>query len=184
MNAGNVPRALQWVPSASLIKQAFEGLCDNEFPGLRFEPQSADGSGDVVQGEQVCCVTHADPVDTPNSDLLTTPLAYMWRQPSSRLASLGRTSNHPVLFCYLGSTATRNIAHSRAYAAPCCSCARDFPQVCNLWTQVLQRLGFEQSTVSKTMRAQTRILLFNYWATYCILKAKKPNFQPMEPVAA
>ena len=53
MNAGNVPRALQWVPSASLIKQAFEGLCDNEFPGLRFEPQSADGSGDIVQGEQV-----------------------------------------------------------------------------------------------------------------------------------
>ena len=57
VNAGNVPKALQWVPSASLIKQAFEGLCDNEFPGLRFDPLSADGSGDIVQGEQVRCLT-------------------------------------------------------------------------------------------------------------------------------
>ena len=50
--------------------------------------------------------------------------------------------------------------------------------------QVLQRLGFKDSSVSKTARAQTRILLFNYWVTYCILKARKPSFQPMEPVAA
>ena len=53
VNAGNVPKALRWVPSASLIKHAFEGLCDNEFAGLRFDPKSADGSGDILQGEQV-----------------------------------------------------------------------------------------------------------------------------------
>jgi len=53
VNAGNVPKALQWIPSVSLIKQAFEGLCDNEFPGLQFEPNSADGTGDILQGEQV-----------------------------------------------------------------------------------------------------------------------------------
>jgi len=53
VNAGNVPKALQWIPSVSLIKQAFEGLCDNEFPGLQFEPKSADGTGDLLQGEQV-----------------------------------------------------------------------------------------------------------------------------------
>ena len=51
-------------------------------------------------------------------------------------------------------------------------------------TQVLQRLGFEESTVTNTLKAQTRILLFNYWVTYCILKAKKPKFQPMQPIAA
>ncbi|CAK0762983.1 hypothetical protein CVIRNUC_003012 [Coccomyxa viridis] len=101
VNAGNVPKALRWVPSASLIKHAFEGLCDNEFPGLRFDPKSVDGSGDILQGEQV-----------------------------------------------------------------------------------LQRLGFEESTVTNTLKAQTRILLFNYWVTYCILKAKKPKFQPMQPIAA
>lgn len=55
---------------------------------------------------------------------------------------------------------------------------------CVMGEQVLQRLGFEGSTVTKTMKAQTRILLFNYWITYCILKARKPKFQPMEPVAA
>lgn len=53
VNAGNVPKALQWIPSVSLIKHAFEGLCDNEFPGLKFDPKSADGSGDILQGEQV-----------------------------------------------------------------------------------------------------------------------------------
>ena len=53
-----------------------------------------------------------------------------------------------------------------------------------MWTQVLQRLAFEESTVTNTLKAQTRILLFNYWVTYCILKAKKPKFQPMQPIAA
>ncbi|BDA42587.1 Protein white [Coccomyxa sp. Obi] len=99
VNAGNVPRALRWIPSVSLIKHAFEGLCDNEFPGLDFEPVSADGAGDILKGEQV-----------------------------------------------------------------------------------LQRLGFSDSSVAKTARAQARVLAFNYWLTYCILKAKKPAFQRMEPV--
>lgn len=53
VNAGNVPRALRWIPSVSLIKHAFEGLCDNEFPGLDFEPVSDDGAGDILKGEQV-----------------------------------------------------------------------------------------------------------------------------------
>ena len=53
VNAGNVPRTLQWIPSVSLIKHAFEGLCDNEFPGLDFERVSADGAGDILKGEQV-----------------------------------------------------------------------------------------------------------------------------------
>jgi len=48
--------------------------------------------------------------------------------------------------------------------------------------QVIQRLGFEDSSVAKTARAQARVLAFNYWLTYCILKAKKPSFQRMEPV--
>ena len=52
VNSGNVPRVLRWIPSVSLIKHAFEGLCDNEFRGLEFEPQSADGTGDVRFGEQ------------------------------------------------------------------------------------------------------------------------------------
>ena len=53
MNSGNVPRALRWIPSVSLIKHAFEGLVDNEFPGLTFEPAAPDGTGDVRTGEQV-----------------------------------------------------------------------------------------------------------------------------------
>lgn len=28
---------------------------------------------------------------------------------------------------------------------------------------------------------QGRVLLFNYWVCYCILKARKPRFQPLEP---
>ena len=48
--------------------------------------------------------------------------------------------------------------------------------------QVLTRLGFKDSSVGKTARAQARVLAFNYWLTYCILKAKKPAFQRMEPL--
>lgn len=33
VNKDNVPRALAWLPAASLIKQAFEGACVNEFRG-------------------------------------------------------------------------------------------------------------------------------------------------------
>lgn len=42
--------------------------------------------------------------------------------------------------------------------------------------QVLHRLGFDKSSVAKSLKAQTRVLLFNYWATYCILKARRPKF--------
>lgn len=33
VNASNVPLALRWLPQASLIKQAFQALCVNEFKG-------------------------------------------------------------------------------------------------------------------------------------------------------
>ena len=50
--------------------------------------------------------------------------------------------------------------------------------------QVLQRLGFGDSSIARTVRAQARVLAFFYWSTYCILKAAKPRFQHMEPLAA
>lgn len=53
VNSGNVPKALQWIPSVSLIKHSFEGLCVNEYPGLEFEP-GARPAGDALNGEQVC----------------------------------------------------------------------------------------------------------------------------------
>ncbi|GLI61524.1 hypothetical protein VaNZ11_003905, partial [Volvox africanus] len=34
VNAENVPSIFKWLPRASLIKQSFEALCINEFPGL------------------------------------------------------------------------------------------------------------------------------------------------------
>ncbi|GIL74117.1 hypothetical protein Vretifemale_4169 [Volvox reticuliferus] len=34
VNADNVPAVFKWLPRASLIKQSFEALCVNEFPGL------------------------------------------------------------------------------------------------------------------------------------------------------
>lgn len=53
VNEGNVPRVLRWVPSASLIKHGFEGLCASEFPGLAFEPAPAGGGrGDLTDGDQ------------------------------------------------------------------------------------------------------------------------------------
>jgi hypothetical protein len=33
VNSATVPGPLKWLPSASLIKQAFEGACVNEFKG-------------------------------------------------------------------------------------------------------------------------------------------------------
>jgi hypothetical protein len=30
------------------------------------------------------------------------------------------------------------------------------------------------------MAGEARILLFNYWFTYCVLKARKPKFQQLE----
>eukprot|EP00955_Chlamydomonas_euryale_P034459 349801-Chlamydomonas_euryale.AAC.24 len=44
VNQSNVPRALRWLPSASLIKNSFQAMCINEFPGLDFDP-SASGGG-------------------------------------------------------------------------------------------------------------------------------------------
>jgi ABC-type multidrug transport system permease subunit len=38
VNQANVPAVLRWVPRASLIKHAFEGLAVNEFAGLTFDP--------------------------------------------------------------------------------------------------------------------------------------------------
>lgn len=44
---------------------------------------------------------------------------------------------------------------------------------------MLARLGFEGTTVGSGLLSQGRILLFNYWALYCILRSKKPKFQPL-----
>ena len=50
-----------------------------------------------------------------------------------------------------------------------------------LWcmAQVLDRLSFRNSSVSKSARGLTRVMLFNYWLTYSVLKAKRPKFQRM-----
>lgn len=37
VNESNVPAPLKWLPATSLIKQAFEGACINEFKGAEFE---------------------------------------------------------------------------------------------------------------------------------------------------
>jgi len=34
------------------------------------------------------------------------------------------------------------------------------------------------------MAGEARILLFNYWFTYCVLKARKPKFQQLQPPAS
>lgn len=46
-------------------------------------------------------------------------------------------------------------------------------------TQVLDRLSFAGSTVQGAAKGLTRVMLFNYWLTYCVLKAKRPKFQRM-----
>ncbi|KAK9823842.1 hypothetical protein WJX72_005871 [[Myrmecia] bisecta] len=51
--------------------------------------------------------------------------------------------------------------------------------------QVLDRYSFYDRSVGQAALSQGRILLFNYWLTYCILKAKKPRYLTMEtPKAA
>ena len=45
VNAASVPRVLRWVPRASLIKHAFEGLAVGEFDGMAFDPTPAGGGG-------------------------------------------------------------------------------------------------------------------------------------------
>lgn len=92
-----MPKYLSALPKCSLIKQAFEGMCINEFKGMRLD---ASKPGDLATGEQV-----------------------------------------------------------------------------------LDRLKFGSSSVQTTLQRQARILLFNYWITYKILKAKSPKFQKMEAPA-
>lgn len=42
-------------------------------------------------------------------------------------------------------------------------------------------MTYGDSTLRKTLQGQGRVLLFNYWLTYCVLKAKKPRFQQLLP---
>ncbi|GLC56908.1 hypothetical protein PLESTB_001162200 [Pleodorina starrii] len=96
VNADNVPAVFKWLPRASLIKQSFEALCVNEFPGLEFE---ADANGGGM-----------------------------------------RDGN-----------------------------------------QVLQWLSFDKSSVAARCASQARILLFYYWATFCILRASQPRYLQVRP---
>ncbi|KAL8112222.1 ABC transporter G family member 7 isoform X2 [Apium graveolens] len=49
VNAENTPIIFRWIPRASLIRWAFQGLCINEFSGLEFDCQH---SFDIQSGEQ------------------------------------------------------------------------------------------------------------------------------------
>lgn len=49
VNAENTPIIFRWIPSVSLIRWAFQGLCINEFSGLQFDHQN---SYDIQSGEQ------------------------------------------------------------------------------------------------------------------------------------
>ncbi|KAK9935236.1 hypothetical protein M0R45_022346 [Rubus argutus] len=49
VNAKNTPIIFRWIPQASLIRWAFQGLCINEFRGLQFDHQN---SFDIEDGEQ------------------------------------------------------------------------------------------------------------------------------------
>lgn len=49
VNAENTPIIFRWIPRASLIRWAFQGLCINEFRGLQFDCQH---SFDLQSGEQ------------------------------------------------------------------------------------------------------------------------------------
>ncbi|DBB07632.1 TPA: hypothetical protein ACH3X3_009067 [Trebouxia sp. C0006] len=51
--------------------------------------------------------------------------------------------------------------------------------------EVLDRLSFGNSSVSRSAKGLSRVMLFNYWLTYSVLKAKRPKFQRMRrPVTA
>ncbi|XP_076927224.1 ABC transporter G family member 7-like isoform X2 [Bidens hawaiensis] len=50
--------------------------------------------------------------------------------------------------------------------------------------QALERLSFGGSTISETVMAQSRILLFWYCTTYFLLEKNKPKYQPLEPPPA
>ncbi|KDP34972.1 hypothetical protein JCGZ_09260 [Jatropha curcas] len=49
VNADNTPIIFRWIPRVSLIRWAFQGLCINEFRGLKFDHQH---SFDIETGEQ------------------------------------------------------------------------------------------------------------------------------------
>lgn len=49
VNPENTPIIFRWIPSVSLIRWAFQGLCINEFSGLQFDHQH---SFDIQTGEQ------------------------------------------------------------------------------------------------------------------------------------
>ncbi|CAD7696795.1 unnamed protein product [Ostreobium quekettii] len=47
--------------------------------------------------------------------------------------------------------------------------------------EVLQWLSYDTMPISRAVVANARIMLFHYWLTYNILKARKPQFEKMEP---
>ncbi|KAK1302607.1 ABC transporter G family member 7 [Acorus calamus] len=49
VNSENTPVIFRWIPRASLIRWAFQGLCINEFSGLKFDHEH---SFDIQTGEQ------------------------------------------------------------------------------------------------------------------------------------
>ena len=75
-NPDNVPRALRWLPQASLIKHSFEAFCVNEFPGLTFKSETKAGkrlAGPDESGEQVWGL-HCGRCTTGN----TAPVRVLW----------------------------------------------------------------------------------------------------------
>lgn len=50
VNEENTPQVFRWIPNVSLIRWAFEGLCVNEFRGLKFEVKK---NADAQFGDQV-----------------------------------------------------------------------------------------------------------------------------------
>ena len=47
--------------------------------------------------------------------------------------------------------------------------------------QALEKLSFGGRTISETMMAQSRIVLFWYFTTYLLLEKNKPKYQRLEP---
>lgn len=47
--------------------------------------------------------------------------------------------------------------------------------------QVLARLAFAHDNVKTTVVNQGKIMLFYWWATYCVLQAKRPKYLPLLP---
>eukprot|EP01023_Acetabularia_acetabulum_P032906 TRINITY_DN30756_c0_g1_i6.p4 TRINITY_DN30756_c0_g1~~TRINITY_DN30756_c0_g1_i6.p4 ORF type:complete len:148 (-),score=37.36 TRINITY_DN30756_c0_g1_i6:416-859(-) len=45
---------------------------------------------------------------------------------------------------------------------------------------VVKQVGFQDLSVGTTLYASLRVMMFNYWITYLILKSQKPKFQNLE----